>query len=89
MQLMAEPLGPDLYRHLVDELYDVPPAQRYRARWVMNGEWHDEVRHMADAMGKPLWRPDLPCLLGLPVEVREDGGVPHLECDGKIAVFLS
>jgi len=74
----VEPLGPDLRDHLLRELTSLPFPARRHARWVMNAEWWDEVNAMARAMGEmpPPW-PRM--LLGKPVDVREDGGVPHLE----------
>jgi HK97 family phage major capsid protein len=80
--LSAEPLGPDLYAHLVDTLYSVPAPARRCSRWVMNAEWMGEIRKMTGADGRPLWAPasdDLRLLFGLPVEIRDGGGVPHLE----------
>ena len=74
----AEPLGPDLRKHLMDEYTGTSWPQRRASHWVMNAEWWDEVTDMARAMGEnpPPWPRTL---LGLPVKVRADGGVPHLE----------
>ena len=49
----------------------------------MSLEWLNEVRRLDDSAGRLVWHPrpvSAPLLLlGIPVEVREDGGVPHLE----------
>jgi HK97 family phage major capsid protein len=83
---MSTGLSEELYRSLIDSLYAVPPEQRRLPgmRWVMNDEWWHEVRRMSDSSGRPLFEPALlvggpDLLLGKPVEVRPDGGVPHLE----------
>ena len=74
----VEPLAPDLWKHLMGELTGMALPARRDARWVMSAEWWDEVTDMARAMGEmpPSWPRTL---LGKPVDVREDGGVPHLE----------
>jgi HK97 family phage major capsid protein len=77
--MAAEPLGPDLYRFLVDTLYGTPQPERGESRWVMNQEWWNECRKIAGADGRPAWEPPHALMLGKPVEVRVDGGVPHLE----------
>ena len=52
-------------------------------RWVMNLEWLNDCRKADTAGGASWWvhvglgKPEY--LLGIPIEVREDGGVPHLE----------
>jgi len=76
----------ELRLHIYKELYAMPPAQRQAARWVMNPEWLNEVRCLDDRGTGPFWVPGLQPsaverLLGLPVEIRDDGGVPHLECN--------
>lgn len=50
------------------------PPERNRSRWVMDQEWFDEVRRVLDA---PPMMTDTH-LLGLPIEIRPDGGMPHL-----------
>lgn len=55
-----------------------------KSRWVMSLEWFRECQQLDAAPPGRLWFPPLPAdgpvtLLGLPVEIREDGGVPHLE----------
>jgi HK97 family phage major capsid protein len=79
-------LGADhLRRFLLTEIYSHKAADRLHARWVMNGEWALECRKLAsDSGGSPWWTPPvnpdaLSALFGFPVEVRKDGGVPHLE----------
>lgn len=70
-----------LHDHLFRELRETPFPERRHARWVMNQEWLDEITDMVRAMpyqpppvfGEPV------TLLGKPVDVRADGGVPHLE----------
>jgi hypothetical protein len=59
---------------------DTPPETRCRSRWVMSGDWLDDVRSLD--YGDGLWwePPGGPALLlGLPIEIREHGGAPHLE----------
>lgn len=77
-------LSDDLRRHLYESLYAVTPGERLGARWVMSGEWWRECRKMVGADGRVLWEPSWKhassdVLLGLPVEVRDGGGTPHLE----------
>ena len=50
----------------------------------MSLEWFQELRKLEDDSRVALWHPGLTAavpetLLGLPIEVRDDGGVPHLE----------
>lgn len=76
-ELSAE-LRDYLYRELGD---DRPPG---RVRWVMNGEWHAEMRRCTTIAGRSLWLPgirvsDPEYLFAIPVDIRDDGGVPHLE----------
>jgi hypothetical protein len=77
-------LAGDLWRHLCTAM-----AARQRAgsyRWIMNPEWLSECISL-DAILFPqygrLWAPrpaDAPvCLFGYPVEVCDDGGMPHLK----------
>ena len=67
-------LSHELYVYMVDHMYDVAAAERRRSRWVMNDEWFFECVKIA---GCP---PDkIEYFLGLPFDVRDDGGVPHLE----------
>jgi hypothetical protein len=52
--------------------------------WVMSFEWFKECRQLETESYGPLWDPSLAAtgpvtLLGIPVEIRKDGGVPHLE----------
>ena len=73
-------IGADLAPHLHRALADAQPG----SRWVMNPEWRNECRRMDDTGTGPIWCPALSVtepdfLFGLPVEVRDDGGVPHLE----------
>ena len=70
--------------YLIDALYAVPAPERLGSHWVMNAEWLTELRGLLGPDGRPLWEPSASLsgpdiLLGLPIEVREDGGAPHLE----------
>ena len=81
MVLAADSLSNDLHEHLHFWLAMVPHQERRRSRWVMSGEWELECRRLAIALGYTpsltIDGPDL--LLGLPIEIRDDCGVPHLE----------
>lgn len=75
----APPQEGELQSFLFDALYAVPPRDRQSAVWVMDPDWHRKVCHLA-AEPDPGDRPPVPSLLlGRPVRVTEDGGVPHLE----------
>lgn len=55
-----------------------------KSRWVMSLEWFRECQQLDAVPPGRLWYPPgTPVgpvtLLGLPVEIRKDGGVPHLE----------
>ena len=78
------PLGEEVIRHLFATMDMTPAAERRASCWVMSTEWFNEVRRVADSMGRTAYAPPpgLGCveqLLGLPIEVRDGGGVPHLE----------
>jgi hypothetical protein len=82
---VADTLDGDLRRFLLEEMYRHPPAARRGAHWVMNGEWALECRKLAGAPLAllPSMTPDGPeVLFGFPIEVRGDGGTPHLEIPG-------
>ncbi len=75
-----------LHPFLVDALYAVPARDRMHARWVMDLEWWKKARREACEYNPKLdrdeskWIPSVRDeLLGKPVRVTEDGGVPHLE----------
>ena len=79
-------LAEDVLYHVYFVHAETPAAERRRSRWVMSQEWLNEVRQADLAsqrgmywtgLGRDRAAPEM--LLGLPVEVREDGGVPHLE----------
>ena len=77
---MSGDLSGDLREHIYQTHANGP---RRDSRWVMNLEWFNEVRRIGDRQG-PLYHPGLTVsapeyLLGIPIEVRDDGGVPHLE----------
>lgn len=82
----AEPqpdsLADDLRKHLYWAMVNPPPGSRYR--WVMTMDWWNECRKIDTYStlwhpgGRiPMVEPDL--LMGIPVDIRDDGGVPHLE----------
>ena len=77
-------LSAELMEHLHFWLGAVPAPERRRSRWVMSAEWLMECRRIPAPggiywthLGRDWAEPET--LLGLPVEVRDDGGVPHLE----------
>jgi len=53
-------------------MYEVPGPMRYHYHWVMNQDWYDECRKIAGP------GPRFTIMLGLPLVVRDDGGIPHL-----------
>ena len=68
----------------MEAVYEHEPATRQGAHWVMNTEWLLECRKVTDSSGYPVFIPSFSLngpqlILGFPVEVRKDGGVPHLE----------
>lgn len=76
----ADSLAGDLKEHIFKTLANGPHQDSH---WVMNMEWLNELRKLEDH-GGPLWRPswtisEPQMLLGIPIEIRADGGVPHLE----------
>lgn len=67
---MADTLSDALREHLYRTFGDTPAAER--GHWVMNPEWLTECRR--------LWSPSAgTALLGLPIEISDDGGAPHIE----------
>jgi hypothetical protein len=79
-------LAEDLRRHLHEALYAVDARGRRSSHWVMSAEWWNEVRKLNHPGVWPSRYPGEPrLLLSLPVEVRDGGGVPHLEPDGPPA----
>ena len=77
---MTDTLAGDLREYVYKAHADGP---RRNSRWVMNLEWLNELRRLDDSRGR-LYEPGLAVsapefLLGIPIEVREDGGAPHLE----------
>jgi HK97 family phage major capsid protein len=87
---MSDDLSAELRAYLIDALYVHPAEFRRNAHWVMSAEWYDECTHMTGPDGRPLWDPPMQrlypdgplLLLGKPLEIREDGGAPHLEAAG-------
>jgi HK97 family phage major capsid protein len=76
-------LDGDLRAHLYRTWLETPHDE-LSFHWVMSLEWLNEIRRMEGSTGHPLHEPGLRVsapeyLLGMPIEVREDGGVPHLE----------
>jgi hypothetical protein len=53
----------------------------YAAHWVMNLDFLKERPETAPDPGATVGRMEF--LLGIPIEVRDDGGVPHLEPAGS------
>jgi HK97 family phage major capsid protein len=80
--MTADSLDSDLLDHIYKAFDRTDPGPRRASHWVMNQEWFDEVRRLAESRGR-LVDETLPAasmyLLGMPVKVRDDGGVPHLE----------
>lgn len=71
----------ELTRALRDYLYEMHAlGPRGNSRWVMSLEWLNEVRKV-DADKVPAWLAASPVetIMGIPLEVRADGGAPHLE----------
>jgi hypothetical protein len=71
----------DLRQH-INETYARGP--RRNSCWVMNSEWFTEILHLeAPPSFAPSFTPGIASLpvtlLGIPIEVRDDGGAPHLE----------
>ena len=69
----------DLRRHIYETACSHPAGQR--ARWVMNQEWVNECRKLELEAGRAFWNFDRrgEYMLGIPIDVRDDGGLPHLE----------
>jgi hypothetical protein len=67
-------LADELRDHIFAVYRETPVAQRRASRWVMDPEWLPDLRAI-DTAG-PAW-PET--LLGLPLDIREGGGPPHLE----------
>lgn len=85
-------LAADLYKHLIWCLHEGQPIETaftegHAYRWVMDLSWLNECRRMALQLsgGRASYqnaeaqRAEADYLLGLPIDVREGGGVPHLE----------
>jgi hypothetical protein len=76
-------LSGDLREHIYRTYMDTSGPERHMSHWVMNLEWLNEVRRLDDPTGV-LYHPGLSAsgpqmLIGLPIEIRDDGGPPHLE----------
>ena len=85
--MTADPLG--LFDYLVEALGCVPPEERRRSHWVMDGEWLSDILRLTDRQGFPLWVPSFSLtapqlLFGLPIEIRKGAGAPHLEVKGAV-----
>lgn len=84
---MADSLAGDLRQHIYQAHAAGP---RRDSRWVMSAEWLNECRKLEDGSGHAVfqlrWTIDAPqTMLGIPIEIRADGGPPHLELDGVTA----
>jgi hypothetical protein len=84
---MTDDLASDLREHIHKTWANVPAAERRRSHWVMNPEWYIETRK-CDTVGPAPYLPspghavlEPETLFRRPIEVRENGGVPHLEPD--------
>jgi HK97 family phage major capsid protein len=69
----------ELYDRIVHAYYTVLPRHRVTAHWVMDAAWLARIKDMRDSKGEKLWAEGASYLLGVPFEVRSDGGFPHLE----------
>ncbi len=81
---MTDDLPGDLREHIYRTWAATPAAEHKVSRWVMSLEWFTECRRLDGSSGRTLYEPGIKVtgpeyLLGMPVEIREDGGVPHLE----------
>ncbi len=79
---LSDTLTGDLREHIF-RTYANTPTDELTSRWVMSLEWLNEVRKLDDSRGG-LHRPGPAIsapefLLGIPIEIREGGGPPHLE----------
>jgi hypothetical protein len=68
-------LTAELRDHLDRAMADGPRGAG--TRWVMSAEWLAECLLIDPWSPLPTGRPET--MLGIPIEVRDDGGVPHLE----------
>ena len=76
---MSASLADALLESLFAAVDDAAPGDH----WVMDSGWMNDVRRLEGPCGEALLIPSPRFdgswfLLGRPVEVREDGGVPHL-----------
>lgn len=77
-------LDQDLYRYLAGHLYSLPPAKRMRSglHWVMDADWATEIAKLGMGISDPgpedIEKVNGGYVLGLPITVTDDGGVPHL-----------
>jgi hypothetical protein len=69
-------LDTDLRTHIY-RIYLNTAVDELTHRWVMNREWFRECSKLDGGGEADVAHPAY--LMGLPVEVREDGGPPHLE----------
>ena len=67
-----------LYPFLADALHAIPPRDRHAAVWVMDPDWYGKVCRVSGYGDETQPAPG-DMLLGRPVRVTDDGGVPHLE----------
>jgi HK97 family phage major capsid protein len=76
-------LAQDLMIFLIETINNTPPPLRKMSHWIMNTEWYLECRRLTDATGSLVWIPPVvvqgeEVLLGFPVEVSDQAGVPAL-----------
>jgi hypothetical protein len=77
----------DLWALCKQAYYDVDPVWRAdpRIRWVMDLTHYKQIRAQSEAYSDhqtdpETWMPDPgDLLMAIPIDVREDGGEPHLE----------
>jgi hypothetical protein len=77
-------LAEELREHIIRTYSDTPAGQRRASHWVMDPEWVSDVRRVDDDRRSAFCPPPVPVtgpelLMGLPMEIREGAGPPHLE----------
>ena len=74
-------LSGELRSAIYETFAAVPYLERNLSHWVMNQEWVNECRKLELEAGPAFWHFDRvgEYMLGIPIEVRAEGGLPHLE----------
>ena len=79
-------LADDLRRHLYESISAIDPGEGrgVRVHWVMTADWYTECRKIGDPASGYLWEPSMTVstadrILGIPVQIRDGSGPPHLE----------